>query len=111
MKGFVVFIFLSAAALLSAQEAYIREIIGTVEVKNPGTTAWSPARVGQRISGGTSIATRFRSRAVIVLGSSLLDVLPLTSMTLQEIQTMAEKEQTSIYLRTGRVRVDVKPPA
>jgi hypothetical protein len=38
-------------------------------------------------------------------------VRPLTRLTLKEIRSSAENETLNVSLQTGRVRVEVKPPA
>jgi hypothetical protein len=111
MKGIFLGLLIAGAAGLFAQEAIIRELSGTVEVKAPGAAAWSPARAGQTISRQTMISTGFRSTAVIVAGNSVLMVQPLTRLTLRELQEAAGNEQVNIELRTGRFRADVRPPA
>jgi hypothetical protein len=100
--------------MLGAQEpagqAVVREVNGTVEIKGPGGTEWVPAAAGQRIEKRTVISTGFRSTALIGVGNSVLTVRPLTRLSLEEILATAGNEQVGVYLQTGRVRADVKPP-
>jgi hypothetical protein len=65
---------------------------------------------GSRIEKNTLISTGFRSTAVIILGESVITVRPVTRLSLEEIIKEQDKEQVSVYLQTGRVRADVKPP-
>jgi hypothetical protein len=94
-----------------AQEAFIREINGVVEVKAPGQAAWVPARAGQRLEQAALISTGFRSSALITVGNSTITVRPLTRLTLEELSEREGNEQVSINLRAGRVRADVAPSA
>jgi hypothetical protein len=94
-----------------AQEAFIRETSGVVEVKAPGQTAWVPARAGQRLEQATLISTGFRSSALIVIGNSTITVRPLTRLTLEELSGREGTERVNINLRVGRVRADVTPSA
>ena len=103
-------IFLCAVSGISAQQAVIRDLAGTVEIKRAGATAWEPARQGQFLTGDTAISTGFRSTAVITLGNSVLVVRPLTRLTLAELSRMQDTEKVELNLQTGRVRADVKPP-
>ncbi|MDR2746863.1 MAG: FecR family protein [Treponema sp.] len=105
------FLFALAAAALFSQEVIIREINGTVEVKEPDAAAWSPARQGQRIARTAAVSTGFKSTAILELGNSVLTVQPLTRLTVEEIQESAGNERVSLNLQTGRIRADVKPPA
>jgi hypothetical protein len=96
--------------LLFAQDAYIKEFSGTMEIKQPGAAEWRAARAGERIQKDTMISTGFKSTALIALGNSTLLVRPLTRLSLEEIQNIEGNESVNLYLQTGRVRVDVNPP-
>jgi hypothetical protein len=97
---------------LHAQEiAFFREISGTVETRTPGSTGWTNAVSGDRIEKDTLVSTGFRSTATIVLGDSVITVRPVTRLSLEEIFRNQTNEQVNLYLHTGRIRADVKPPA
>ncbi|MDR3249416.1 MAG: FecR family protein [Treponema sp.] len=111
-NAIVVILFFLIGSLLYAQEgvAYIREFIGTVEVKSPGTTEWRSARTGERLQNDTMVSTGFQSTAFIALGNSTLLVRPLTRLSLEEIQNARGNESVRLRLQAGRVRADVNPP-
>jgi len=97
-----------------ASSATIKEITGTVELKAPGSANYRPARVGDRVGNATIISTGFKSTAVLETGSSTITIRPLTNLSLETIMSNKEgtrTEDTNLELRTGRVRVDVSPPA
>jgi hypothetical protein len=102
--------FLLAAGAACAQEAFIRELTGTVEVKVPGAAAWNPARQGQELQRNTLVSTGFKSSAVIALGNSTLTVQPLTRLSLEELIRTGTTEKVDLNLRVGRIRAEVKPP-
>ena len=89
----------------------ITEFTGTVELKHPGSSDFVPARAGDTLSANTLVSTGFRSTAIIKAGSTVLTVRPLTRLTLAEISISSETEAVNVSLQTGRVRVDVNPPA
>jgi hypothetical protein len=95
----------------SALDGVIRELTGDVEIKSAGKSAFVTARAGDKVAQDTIISTGFKSTAVIEVGSSVITVRPLTRLSLSEIQSSSGTETTSVGLQTGRVRVDVKPPA
>jgi hypothetical protein len=107
----VIAVFVLEAAALFAQEAVIREIRGTVEVKESGAAAWSPAVQGQAVGQNVMISTGFRSGAVIAIGNSTLSVQPLTRLSLEELVRAEGSERAAINLRAGRIRAEVNPPA
>jgi hypothetical protein len=96
---------------LGAQEAYIKEVYGVVEVKGPGEDRWVPAAAGQRLEREAVISTGFRSGALIGIGETTLVVRPVTRLSIEELREREGNEQIQVYLRTGRVRAEVRPPA
>ncbi|MDR1316945.1 MAG: FecR family protein [Spirochaetales bacterium] len=98
------------AGLVFSQEAQIRELYGTVEVKQPDASAWTPASSGQALKPGTHISTGFKSGAVIMINGSALTVRALTRLSLEELVQSAGSGKAEINLRAGRVRADVNPP-
>jgi hypothetical protein len=113
MKGMMVgLLLLMSAALLGAQTApaYIREVTGTVETKAPGAAEWIAAAAGQTLDRASLVSTGFNSTALIGIGNSTIMVRPLTRLSLEELAAAQGKEQVTLNLRAGRVRVDVEPP-
>ena len=94
-----------------AQTGFIEELSGTVEIKKPADQEFITANIGDSISQDTVISTGFRSNALIRIGSTLISVRPLTRLTLTEISESAGTENLNVSLQSGRVRVDVNPPA
>lgn len=94
-----------------AQTGIIREFSGTVEVKMPGSQNFVPAQQGMTVTQDTIISTGLRSTAVIVVGSNILTLRPITRLSLAEIITQSETETLTVSLQTGRIRVQVDPPA
>ena len=112
MKKLILVLILAGMGLmLFAQTGVIRELSGTVELKNSGQTAFTAAKVGDRLNQDTVISTALKSNAVIEIGSTVIAVRPLTRLTLTEIQASGGEEKLSMNLQAGRVRVDVTPPA
>jgi hypothetical protein len=56
------------------------------------------------------ISTGFKSTALLVLGNSTITLQPLTRLSLEELMETRGDEQVEVYLRTGRVRAEVRPP-
>jgi hypothetical protein len=102
---------LLCAAQVFAQTGVIREMTGTVELKRAGQADFVPAKTGDAVAKDTVISTGFKSTALVAVGSTVLAVRPLTRLTLAEISASAETETLNVSLQTGRVRVDVNPPA
>jgi len=108
---FVVLLSAAIAAGVFGQNGVIRELTGEVEIKRSGASSFTAARAGDTVARDTIVSTGFRSTAVITIGSSTITVRPLTRLSLAEIQSASEAENVNVNLQTGRVRVDVRPPA
>jgi hypothetical protein len=89
----------------------IRDITGEVELKRTGASTFIPAKKGDSIAADTIVSTGFKSTAIIEVGSSTIAVRPLTRLSLAEIHSTSDTETLNMNLQTGRVKVDVKPPA
>jgi len=96
--------------LAFAQQAVIRELAGTVEVKRANSEVWEAASRGQSLALDSTISTGFRSTVVIALGDSLITLRPLTRISLLELSKNQGQEKVELNLQTGRVRADVKAP-
>jgi hypothetical protein len=100
-----------AAAAVFAQQAVIKNMNGTVELQAAGSTAWTPAKIGDVLQKNTRISTGFKSTAVLSLGNSTITVRSLTQLSLEELSEADGNETVSLGLQTGRVRANVNPPA
>jgi hypothetical protein len=110
-KTGLVFLLLLGAVLLGAEGARIEQVTGTVEVKTPGTSAWRAAQAGQVLDSASLISTGFKSTALVRIGNSVITVRALTRLSLEEIAAAQEEERVTVYLQTGRIRAEVKPPS
>jgi hypothetical protein len=99
------------SASLFAESGIIRELSGDVQLKPAGSSAFVPAQSGGEVAQNTVVSTGFKSTAIIAVGSSTIVVQPLTRLSLADIQTSAGAEKINMNLQSGRVKVDVKPPA
>ena len=102
---------LCAVSGVFAQQAVIKELTGTVEIKRASSALWETAAQGQTITGDTTISTGFKSMALIAIGNSVLTVRPLTRLTLAEISATQGTETINVSLQAGRVRADITPPS
>jgi hypothetical protein len=99
------------SAFPQTPEARFIEVKGVVETKErDGSPEWKRAAPGDPVGGNTVISAGLKSSAVISLGSSRLELRPLTMLTLEELIQRDNTEAAILYLRTGRVRGVVNPP-
>jgi hypothetical protein len=94
-----------------AQNGVIKDLTGTVELKSANSAVFVAAKAGDIVNQDTVVSTGLRSTALIEVGSTIITVHPLTRLTLTEIKAFSENESLNVNLQSGRVRVDVKPPA
>jgi len=103
-------ILLLAGLNVFSQEAFIDQLTGTVEIKQPNENSFKAANKGDKLFKETVLSTSFKSFAIIKIGSTTITIRPLTTLSLTEIQKQENLETVNVNLQTGRVRVDVKPP-
>jgi len=116
MKKGIIAVVLTLAVMVAAESAFaqngvIKEFTGTVELKKASSTVFAEAKAGDIVNQDTVVSTGFKSTALIEIGSTVIMVRPLTRLTLKEIRASSESETLSVNLQSGRVRVEVKPPA
>ena len=70
--------------------------------------AWVPVKAGMSLGLGTTISTGFNSTAVLELGSSVLQVKPLTRLRLNELVAREGTVTTDLFLQVGKIRAEVK---
>jgi len=114
-KTICAFVFVLAALVAAvsafAQNGMMKDLTGTVELKSAGSTAFVEAQAGDIVNQDTVVSTGFKSTALIEVGNTVITVRPLTRLTLTEIRASSGSESLNVSLQSGRVRVDVKPPA
>ena len=96
---------------LFAEAGTIRQLTGAVELRHSGSAVFVPASAGDRVAADTVISTGLRSSALVEIGGAMITVRPLTRLTLTELRSAAGTETINVALQTGRVRVDLNPPA
>jgi hypothetical protein len=112
MRKILVVLFLAVTSLgVFAQNGIIKDLSGTVELKSAGSQAFVPANLGDPVAQSTIVSTGFKSTALIAVGSATITVRPLTRLSLAEIRSSQGAEEINVNLQSGRVRIDVKPPA
>jgi hypothetical protein len=92
-------------------QGVIRELNGTVEVKQSAASPWVPALVGMRLDKNAAISTGLRSSVLIGLGDSVVTVRPLSRVQLEDLALSRETAEVALFLRAGRVQARVSPPA
>lgn len=109
MRRFLItaILILSALAAFGQTRATVENLSGTVEIRPPGGS-WQAVQEGQQIDRGTTISTGFNSRAQLRLANSVVDVAPLTRMTLEELVETSDTVSTDLFVRVGRVRANVQ---
>jgi len=110
-KLLFVTIFILMGFYAFCQDAFIDQLTGTVEVKQPKDAAFRTASKGDKVFKDTIISTGFKSYAIVKIGGTTITVRPLTALSLAEIQKIEDTETLDVALQSGRVRVDVKPAA
>ena len=110
-KLFIVLVVLtlSSATLFAGNKATVIAKKGKVEILQNGE--WLPVRVNMEISLGTTISTGFKSSAKLDLGDSIVTVSQLSRMKIEELSKVDNHAKTTLFLKVGKVKADVKSSA
>ena len=116
MKYITVVMFLLWAAAGWAQDGpsvRITQSDGSVEIRKSGAQAWKPAKEGDALERGDSVAARDKSAALLLWSNgSMVKVYPNTEITLAGVSLDLEKkmENTILDLQKGRMFVKAQVP-
>jgi hypothetical protein len=72
---------------------------------------WQRATEGTELTSGDAIATGFRGHAVIAVGSSEVEISPLSQLSFSELLERGDAVSTEVSLPFGRVRAQVRSPS
>jgi hypothetical protein len=94
-----------------AQTGVITELRGEVGLKPAGAAGFTLAKAGDKVAANTIVSTGLKSSAVITVGNAVIQVRPITRLSLSEIASQVNTEKINLNLQAGRVRVEVNPPS
>lgn len=89
-----------------ADSATVVSVQGKVEVSRGGR--WIELSEKSKVSEGEVISTGFKSKAIIQYQGSMLQLGPLTRVTLEKLAEGEKADTVSVYLNTGAVRSTVR---
>ena len=94
-----------AAHSALALEATVVSTSGKVEIQRGNS--WVPLNKGDVVYGGAVISTGFKSSAELDIHGSKVQLGPLTRITIEKLVSTSAKNESSIYLDSGRLDADV----
>ena len=110
MRRMIAIILLTSIALAAqAAEVTIVSLSGSVDIREPGGS-WAPAASGQVVSTRSWISTGFGSRARLSAGGMMINLQPLTRVSIDSLTEDGDVTRTQVSLQSGRVRA-TRPPA
>src|SRR3990167_1545865 len=112
MKYITVVMFLMWAAAGWAQDGSsvrITQSDGSVEIRKSGAQAWKPAKEGDALERGDSVAVKDKSAALLLWSNgSMVKVYPNTEIELAGVNFDLEKKMEATILDLGKGRLFVK---
>ena len=103
----IALISLLVSPAFSLTEAVITEMVGRVELRQPGGE-WEPAAAGMLLREGTAISTGFNASAKLEVGETVIFVKQLTRMQLEELLAREGTQTTKLFLQIGKVQAEIK---
>lgn len=104
----LVFAFFVSASFLFAVDfsAEVVSVSGKAEILVD--SGWKSIAVGDSLKGGDMIQTGFKSSVVIKAKNSIINVSPLTRMTVEQLSENSDKDNVRLFVKTGGITSDVK---
>ncbi len=99
----ILFCAMSFASDFSAQ---VVSVSGKAEVLRGNI--WTALKTGDTLSGGDTIQTGFKSSLTLKIKDSTMNVAPLTRMSVEQFSETSEKDNTCVFVRTGKVSSNVQ---
>ncbi len=106
-RMFFILLIMLIAIPIFAQTATVQRVSGKVDLLRSGGS-WAAVAAGDSFPIGATISTGFRSSAVLLVADSVITVLPLTRMAIDDLVETQTTVTTSLNLRTGKVRAIVR---
>ncbi len=91
---------------LNALEAKVVSVTGKVEQQRG--SSWIAVKQGDTLQKGAVISTGFNSSAVLSVSDSTITVGALTRMTIEQLASNAYKDDTQVFIDSGKISADVK---
>lgn len=104
----LVFAFFVSASFLFAADfsAEVVSVSGKAEVLID--SGWKSISIGDSLKSGDMIQTGFKSSIVIKAKNSIINVSPLTRMTLEQLSENSDKDNVRLFVKAGGISSDVK---
>ena len=106
MKRMMTAALLLGLAVAAFPVGTVLEADGLVEVRLDGR--WEAISTGASLPTTATVATGFRSRAVIELGSSVITIGPLSQVSLGDVAVGEREESVTLEMPFGEIRAEVK---
>ncbi|MBN2544220.1 MAG: FecR domain-containing protein [Spirochaetes bacterium] len=107
MKKIIIILLIIFITYTLNAQITIKSIIGFVQFKKDINSEWIIPKVGDKLQPGYIIYTGFKSTAVIQTPNAVIEVKPLSQITISSLLVSQDKISTDIYLKYGKVRAEV----
>ncbi len=105
--SFALVAFASVSFLFAADfSAQVVSVSGKAEVF--AGSGWKAISAGDSLKSGDMIQTGFKSSVVIKAKESIINVSPLTRMTVEQLSEETEKDNVRVFVKAGGISSDVK---
>ena len=110
VKKLIASLVMAAAAITAASASNIQATVlstkGKTEVMKG--TSWTPLKIGSIIEKGDVIQTGFKSELILKIKNTTVTVSPLSRITIEQLASKGNKDETRLFLDTGSLKSDVK---
>lgn len=97
---------LFATSFAQGMTATVLTVVGKVERQSGDS--WIPLSVGDKLTTGSLVSTGFKSSATIKFDGSVLELAPLSRLTLSQLAEQEGSRDSSVYLDAGKINANIK---
>jgi len=97
---------LFAMSFAQGMTATVLTVVGKVERQSGDS--WIPLSVGDKLTTGSLVSTGFKSSATIKFDGSVLELAPLSRLTLSQLAEQEGSRDSSVYLDAGKINANIK---
>jgi len=106
LSASLIFAAISGLTWAATLNATVVSTKGKAEVQKG--SSWSALSVGSVLSKGDVIQTGFKSELILKIKNTTVTVAPLSRVTIEQLASKSDKDETRLFLDTGSLKSDVK---
>lgn len=107
-KIIIILLFVTfSTTVFHAKNIQLKSTEGIVQIKSGGTGEWLTPKAGDYLNENDLIFTGFNSNAILNVENALIEIDPLTQITISSLLVEKTEIKTDVYLKYGKIKASV----